>query len=193
MKEQDNDKLLIFGLQNNDPQAYKELYSRYAPRLQAFASKFRMTPEEADEIVQETFIRIWLHRHKIDADSAFSAYIITIARNLIYNQIRKTAFREDYKKDLLREQSGQLEMPADSELKNLINKAILSLPEKCRLIFRKSRFEGYTNAQIAEELKISKSTVENQLNKALKTIRKELEEKGYGTSLAFFLFFFTSP
>lgn len=192
MKEDPNDKLLIFGLQNNDPHAYRELYTRYAPKLQAFATRFRMSREEADEIVQETFIRIWLHRHKIDADSAFSAYLITIARNLIYNQIRKTAFREDYKKDLMREKAG-LEMPADSELKNLINKAVLSLPEKCRLIFRKSRFEGYTNAQIAEELRISKSTVENQLNKALKIIRKELEDKGYGTTLAFFLFFFVSP
>lgn len=184
-----NESTLVLELRAGSPGAYRALYERYAPRLQAFSMRFRLSGKEADEIVQETFIRVWLHRDKIDPAANFSAFLVTIARNLIYNQIRHSVTREKYRKEFGRTARDH-EFPADGELQRLINNALTQLPERCRQVFRKSRLEGYSNAQIAEEMNISKSTVENQLNKALKLIRKTLENNGYGSFLYFFLFFF---
>lgn len=189
---ENSEYLLVLGLQAGNAGAYQKLYDLYASRLKALAVRLRLSEEEANEIVQETFIRIWLHRQKIEPAASFSAFIITIARHLIYNQVRKSATRENY----IREVSGQMNMLHDmqshGELQRLIHHLLQQLPDKCRQVFRKSRFDGYSNAQIAEEMNISKSTVENQLNKALKLLRKGLEEKGYGPTLVFLYIFLQS-
>lgn len=180
-----NDQHLLECLRNGDAAAFRTLYEKAAPRLQGFAARFRLSREEADEIVQETFIRIWRHREKIDPSASFSTYLITIAKHLIYNSIKKAGYREAYINEvsvLLKQTSGQTALN-ERELQQEIGKAIMELPEKCRQVFRKSRLEGYSNQQIAEELNISKSTVENQLNKALRMIRQYLEVRGYNTSV----------
>ncbi len=187
MKQEDDDEwLLIPALNNGDPSAFRRLYGDYSPRLYGFCKRFGLSPEDAREIVQETFIRIWLHRDQLRPGINFSSYIFTIARNLIYNSLRRTAYWEKYLHEAgLNQVAGATTTaPGDErELQRLIGEAILQLPEKCRQIFRKSRYEGFSNQQIADELSISKSTVENQLNKALKTIRKFLENNGYGPAM----------
>ncbi|SIN91382.1 RNA polymerase sigma factor [Chitinophaga niabensis] len=185
-----NEQALVQQLRSGDPSAFRLLYERYAPRLAAFATRFKAGREEADEIVQETFIRIWKHRDRIDAGSPFEAYVITIARNLIYNQIRKAGHQQTYIREITNQFNQQDPAVNARELQQLIGKTMQELPDKCRAIFRKSRLEGYSNAQIAEEMAISKSTVENQLNKALKIMRKSLESHGYSTSLMAILFIF---
>lgn len=70
-----NEQALVQQLRSGDPSAFRLLYERYAPRLAAFATRFKAGREEADEIVQETFIRIWKHRDRIDANSPFEAYL----------------------------------------------------------------------------------------------------------------------
>lgn len=180
-----NEQALVQQLISGDPAAFRTLYERYAPRLAAFTVKFQASSAETDEIVQETFIRTWVHRQRIDPSLPFEAYIITIAKNLIYNHLRKAGHRQNYLREVSLQSGLRQEDPAVQirELQELIGKAMQQLPEKCRMVFRKSRLEGYTNAQIAEEMDISRSTVENQLNKALKIIRKNLESHGYGGAL----------
>ncbi|MGV3529767.1 MAG: RNA polymerase sigma factor [Flavisolibacter sp.] len=176
-----NDGMLIRGLQNGNADAFRALYNKYAPRLQGFAARFRISPEEADEITQETFIRIWLHRQQVREDAAFCTYMITIAKRLILNHLRQFARREMYIKEVTAGTSTAANISAgnEAELEKIIRKAIQDLPLKCREVFTMSRMEGFSNQQIAEELSISKSTVENQINKALKTIRRTLEKHGY--------------
>lgn len=184
MDQPTNEQALVHQLISGDPAAFRTLYERYAPRLAAFSAKLHASNAETDEIVQETFIRTWVHRHRLDPTQPFEAYIITIAKNLIYNHVRKIGHQQNYFREVSA-RAGRQEDPAVQvrELRDLIGKAMQQLPEKCRIVFRKSRLEGYTNAQIAEEMNISRSTVENQLNKALKIIRKNLESHGYGTTL----------
>jgi RNA polymerase sigma-70 factor, ECF subfamily len=176
-----DEQLFIHGLKEGDPSAFRQLYERYAPRIHAFCSRFRLSAEETDEIVQETFVRVWLHRTQLQHNAAFTTYLITIAKHLVYNNVRKQAHYKKYVQEVLTqvqyEQGHQV--LNQNELQRLIAAAMQQLPEKCRQVFRKSRLEGYSNQQIAEELNISKSTVENQLNKALKQIRKSLETNGY--------------
>jgi RNA polymerase sigma-70 factor (ECF subfamily) len=175
-----NEGELVHRLGENDSYAFRLLYEKYGPRLHAFCHRFRFSREEAEEIVQETFVRIWQNRQAIDPGRPFGSFLITIAKHLIYNQIRRNKYRSDY---LSQVRSGLPGLPLDqageAELQQLINQAVLGLPDKCREVFCKSRFEGYSNQQIADELRISKSTVENQLNKALKRIRTYIDHHGY--------------
>jgi RNA polymerase sigma-70 factor (ECF subfamily) len=181
LAEESDEQLFIDGLREGDPSAFRKLYEQYAPRLQAFCSRFRLPPEEVAEIVQETFVRVWLHRNSVQSNAAFGTYLITIAKHLVYNNARKAAHYKKYVQQVLTQvqhEQGQ-QVVNKNELQQLIAGAMQQLPDKCRQVFSKSRLEGYSNQQIAEEMNISKSTVENQLNKALKIIRKSLETNGY--------------
>jgi len=174
---------LVPELRNGNPSAFRHLYGAYGPRLYGFCKRFGLAPDDAREVIQETFIRVWEHREDLRPDTSFSSYLFTIARNLIYNALRRATYWEKYLREagLQQPAGGTSSTPSDErELQRLIGEAILQLPDKCRQIFWKSRYEGFSNQQIADELAISKSTVENQLNKALKTIRKILESNGYG-------------
>lgn len=176
-----HEQILKKNLRAGDPAAFRALYENYAPRLTGFVIRFGCNREEVDEIVQETFVRVWQHRHNINPEASFSTYIITIAKNLVYNQVRRAAVRDKYLRQISAQVVQQHTHSAINvrELQQFIGKAILLLPDKCRQIFRKSRLEGYSNQQIADEMSISKSTVENQINKAQKIIRKCLKENGY--------------
>jgi RNA polymerase sigma-70 factor (ECF subfamily) len=170
----------VEGLRENNPQSFKVLYEKYAPKLHAFSSRFNFTRQEAVEIVQETFIRIWQSRQSIYPDKYFNTFLITIAKHLIYNQIRRNTYRARYVNE---QKSGIEKIASDAanerELQKLIHKGMGNLPDRCRKIFSKSRIEGLSNGEIADEMNISKSTVENQLNKALKKMRLYLQHNGF--------------
>ena len=72
------------------------LMGAYGPRLYGFCKRFGIAPEDAREVIQETFIRVWEHRHEIRPDTSFSSYLFTIARNLIYNSLRHAAYWDKY-------------------------------------------------------------------------------------------------
>ena len=184
-----NEIELVIKLQQGDTTAFKILYEKYAPRLKAFSSRFNFTLEESEDIVQETFIKIWENRETIIPTSSFNTFLITIAKHLIYNQIRHSVYRKNYSKEILYVSSHNSTPGNERDLQQLIEKSIKKLPEKCRQVYQKSRIEGYSNSEIATEMNISQSTVENQLNKALKRLKQSMQNAGYGTSPVFLLLF----
>lgn len=187
-----NETDLILGLKNSDNEAFKILYEKYAPVLQSFSSRFNFSRHETEEIIQETFIRIWQNKHTIDPDRPFNTFLITIAKNLIYNQIRHVRYVEKYINEIRGNPEAFYSSPqGEGELKQMINNALPLLPQKCREIFKKSRLEGFSNQDIATELNISKSTVENQLNKGLKIVRSYLQKNGIGTMMFFIAVYFS--
>ena len=192
MEEGFDERALMQGLRDGDQSAFRQLYGIYSPRLYLFSKRFQLDPEDAREIVQETFIRAWEHRTGIRPGDAFGPYLFTIARNLVYNFLRRATYWEKYLRDVsLGQQAAQAAYApgGEHELQRLIGQAMQQLPDKCRQIFWKSRYEGFSNQEIADDLAISKSTVENQLNKALRSIRKFLESNGYGPALLLVLNF----
>lgn len=181
MAETLNERDLVEKLRQSDPAAFKILYEKYAPRLKAFSTRFNFTLPESEDIVQETFIKIWKTRDTINPDTSFNTFLITIAKHLIYNQLRHSTYRKKYRNEisLLSQQSTSL--GNEKDLQELIEKTITKLPDKCQQIYRKSRMDGYTNSEIAREMSVTKSTVENQLNKALKKLKNQLRNAGYGS------------
>lgn len=172
---------LIAGLKKGDHSAFNELLNIYGRRLYYFALSYRIPKEEAEEIVQEVFIRIWKNKHTLNEQLSLGGYVITLAKNLILNSIRKKVSTETF----LMHAKGQEKHTNNTEeeviytdLEALIQQAFKKLPPKRQLIYRMSRYEGLSNQEIAEKLNLSKSTVENHLNLALNYFRKVVRQAG---------------
>ena len=161
-------------------QAFEQLFRDYYPRLCAFALSLLHDREEAEEIVQTLFCRLWEQRDSIDITNSVQAYLFRAVRNASLNQIKKTQIREAYKVMNLDNINSYPEFQPDritqSELSKRLEKAIAGLPEQCRLIFKMSRFEALKYREIAEQLGLSIKTVENQMGKALKILRGEMSD-----------------
>lgn len=176
---------LVKKLIKGDEKAFSELFQLYAGNLLNVSRRYVPDHEEAREIVQETFYRVWKYRKNMNAQLSFKAYIITIAKRLIFNQTKKRlhelAYKEYFIKNYINKANSIEEYIDFEELDRKITSGIDKLPPKRREIFLLSRRDGWTNQDIAEKMNISVSTVENQMNKALKYLRK------YISLLLFFL------
>jgi len=167
-------------LKEGHESAFEMLFKKFYQPLCSYAYSFLNDKEEAEEIVQSTFITVWDKRNTLEIQSSFKAYLYRMVRNACLNAI---------KHDKVKQQHTALQMAAGeptyenvaqhvlaNELEQRIEGALRVLPEQCRLIFQLSRFEELKYAEIAEQLDISVKTVENQMGKALKILRDQLKE-----------------
>ena len=184
-----DDAKLIRLLQGGDEEAFKHTYDIYGTKLFHFVRRLGLPDEDATDVVQETFVRLWEYRWRIDAALSLDAYVFTIARNLVYNQLKRRAVKHRYLLGVLEGDQTVCEID-DRELRTLIDELVEEMPERRKAVFRMSRLEGYLNQRIAEELDISKSTVENHLNKALKHLKERLGQLGYGTAVLWSIYLF---
>jgi len=174
-----NEQQLLQLLKTGNASALKGLYSLYAEKVYYFSFRYLRNSADSEEIVQEAFLKIWVHRNEIDESQSFNNYLFTITRNIIFNQYRKkineSAYIE-YLKPLINDLDSSTEDTIDSnDLSDFLYQQIDKLPPQRKLIFKKSRVEGLTYPQIAAELNISEKTVESQIRLALQTLRKEMK------------------
>lgn len=173
------DQQLITSLQNNDEQAMDILFRRHYSFICRAVYRVLKDSNLAEDIAQEVFLGLWKKRENLNITSSVQAYLKKAAINKSLNYIRdqKIKFDDEEKLPLLsnNQSTTQQQLEAD-DLQKQINDAIGSLPEKCRLVFSLSRFEEMSYQEIANELNISIKTVENQISKALKILRKLLKE-----------------
>jgi len=170
----------IVGLRKGSFSAFDHLFSVYKDRLYAFAIGYLKIEEDAKELVQEVFVKVWENRHHIDTSRSFKAYLFTITKNTILDYFRKKASERTYL-EYIREHTGFIVDSPEEEIEyaDLMEKAesfIEKLPSRQKEIFMMSRKQGLTNEEIASILQISKKTVENQITLAKKYLRKRLGE-----------------
>ena len=165
--------------------AFETLYQLYFQKLFHFANNYIEDEEEAKEIVQNIYFKLWKKRAKLELDLNLHSYLFKMVINACLDYFKHQKVRANYKDycDSERKSINHLALLDDSsssfvedELLAKINKSVDKLPEACKRIFIKSRFQGLKHKEIAEELNISTKTVENQLTKALKFLRMELKE-----------------
>ncbi|SMC38637.1 sigma-70 family RNA polymerase sigma factor [Pedobacter africanus] len=180
-----NEKHLITSLNNGDESAFVKLFEMYAPVLQSFMLKLKVDSEDVNDTVQQTFLKVWENREKLDPNVPLKNYIITIAKNDLYNKVQRSIVAKKHN-DLLGSRHQVFE-PSFSDLTKVLNEILDSLPEKRAKVFKMSRIEGYSNKEIAQELGISKSTVENHINNSSAIIKKLLKNFGFWTTSLFFL------
>lgn len=176
MKKTD-DILLLKLIQSGDEQAFKYLFDTYFVSLCRYMHLYLDDRQEVEELVLDLFMYVWEHREHINIHLSLKAYLFQAARNKCLNCLRdrKQTLSLDEVGDVFKDETASaLEV---EELNRLIAEAILSLPDKCRNVFRKSREENLTNQEIADEMQISVKTVEAQITKALKRIKGFLDEQ----------------
>lgn len=132
--------------------------------------------EIAEDLLQEVFIKLWENRTNIEDKLSLKSYLYKIAKNLALNHFRHQKIVNDYTKSLAFYTKVNLNNPQqileDKEFQNHLLNAINKLPAKARVIFLLSKVDGLTYKEIAERLTISKKTVETQIVRSLKSIRK---------------------
>jgi len=173
-----DEKKLVSQLRNSEVKSFDIIFERYADRLYRFSYSLLKNDEEAKEIVQETFFRIWVKRHEIDSSKSFKSFLFTISYHLIIDQLRLKLKEQEYRR-FLKEYCKTEELPAESEadyetLNRQIAMVIEELPAKRKQIYTLSRENGMSYKEIAGQLNISVKTVENQINLALKHIKFRL-------------------
>lgn len=170
---------LVKSLSKGDILAFNTLYKEYSIRLYHFIHVYLKSKVESEEIVQEVFLKIWHKRGELKQELSFKSYLFTIAFNFLKKHFRTKARISKYinSATINRTDNGTNDNITFNSLFKQVNELVDKLPERRKEIFKKSRFDGLNNSEIAEELKITRKTVENQLTHALSFIRMNLREK----------------
>ena len=173
-------KLLSIQIQKikqGDGRAFEELFYAYCKPLIHFANRYLQDVHLAENVVQDVFLHVWEKREKLDPSLNIKTYLYTAVKNNALKQLRHQDIRRKHehfiKKQDLTIHSAE-EQWQQKETEQQILNAIEKLPPKCQLIFSMNRFDGLTYAEIAEVEGISIKTVETQMGRALKSLRKQL-------------------
>lgn len=181
------DKALILQVSEGDEGAFRILFDQYRNKIFSIAWKITGVESAAEDVVQEVFIKLWMNKEKLAEIENFNAYLNTITRNHIFNNLRKVAYEQTFLEELIRLQSVNTIDVSDSvlynELQNLVHRAIQQLTPQQKKVFQLSRTDGLKHAEIAARLNISRSTVKDHIVEALRSIRTFLNAHEDLTSL----------
>ncbi len=171
------DKDIIPEIRSGSKKAFRIVYDVNYKLLLGVAINILKDTDNAKEVVQEVFFQFWKNHEQIKDGISIRNYLKRAVINRTINQIKyKSRFVVD---EPLHEIYAQTNTPQkELELKDLqekINKALLKVPEKARVIFVLKRHEGLSLKEIAEKLDVSTKTVENQITRAIKILKQEIE------------------
>ncbi|MEM7548602.1 MAG: RNA polymerase sigma-70 factor [Bacteroidota bacterium] len=159
---------------------FETIYNHYYQRLLFFSKRFVDSTELAEEVVSDVFFKLWKKRREISISSSFQSYLYTAVRNRCLDYLRKAQVSGDADDHVFENQPSEHSNPFDmlvsDSIFNKIETAIEELPTDRRRIFRMSRDQGLKYKEIAMQLNISIKTVETQMGRSLKHIRKRLSE-----------------
>lgn len=180
MTEKHDDQTLVQLLQKGNVEAFDLLFEGYSSRLFGFALKYFKNEADAEELVQEVFVKVWENRQMLKSELSFKSYLFTIALNQIRKHFNKKVTSLRYLESL-KQESEPSENPSLQEndfetVLQQINFIIEQMPPRRRDIFTKSKLEGKSSKEIAAELNISPGTVDNQVSEALRFIRTRLND-----------------
>jgi len=189
---QHDDRELVIQLQAGNMLAFDAIYKKYNQKLFRFAYYVLKSREDAENIVQEVFVKIWENRDKIRSHSSFSSYIFAVTHHatidLIRDKLKDNKFRDHL---LFLQEPFENPVQADMELdeaRNQAQEALAKLTERQRQIYLMHREEELTYNEIADKLSISVNTVENHMAAALKKLREHLKTSSSIGILFYFLF-----
>lgn len=166
-------------MKEGDEAAFSALYQLYAPLLIDFAASRLSSLEEARDIIHDLFVHFWQEREHTSITISLRAFLFAAVRYRIIDHIRRNSTRQKYADTLARLPVIELtseERLHDKQLQYALQEAVNELAPRMQEVFRLSRFEHFTTAQIAEKLGRSEQTVKNQLTTALSQIRAKLSQ-----------------
>lgn len=186
------EKELLNLAARGDEAAFKKLFTACWPQVYGTSLHITRSPEQARDLSQDIFLKLWEKRSKLAEVDQLDAYLYVLSRNHITDHLRKKVFNAENVDFLLEYFSSDAVSVHDKmeyrELENLLSRAVEQLPDKVREVFKLSRHEGLSHPQIAEKLNISVFTSRTYITRAIQEIRAYLARHGDHTALLAILF-----
>lgn len=179
MLDDNNDRQLVSRLRVGDKKAFEEIFRKYREKVYYFAIRYYNSPEDAENVVQDVFVKLWDEHEGVKEELSLNNYIYTIAKNHLFNIHRKKINEKAYRNyivDYLVQTPNLENELIYADLKAGIDKVIENLPAQRKKVFIMSNFEGFSNKELASILNLSVRTIEVHKSLALQTIRKALKK-----------------
>ena len=174
------DKELFQLISEGDETAFRQLFHLYAPRFRALALRITQTAAVTEDIIQETFLRLWISRDKLKEIEHPPAWLLRIALYQCFTYLRKQAAHHKAVSNMLPTEPvfSPEEDISYAFMREQVGVAVQQLPPQAKRIYLLSREQGLKIPEIAEKLSLSPNTVKNSLVRSLHTIRQHLERLG---------------
>lgn len=172
-----HEKLLVNELSQGNPDAFRELFMHYYSKVRYFILGL-LKSEEAEDLAQEVFVKVWSHREHFSEVKTFGSYLFVLTKNTTFTYMasrqkdKQSNFENQNEID--ESQATPYEELVAKDLQLLIDMIVDRMPPQRKMVYRLSRMAGLTNEEIAKKLHLSKKTIENHLNLALKELRNGL-------------------
>jgi len=193
MNEASSERDLVLALQRGDEEAFETIYGLYSQRLFGRLLKLVKIEAQAQEILQDVFIKLWQYRHSLDPEKSFRSFLFKIAENKVYDFFRKAARDKVMEANLISLSTTNYinieEYTRAEENLRLLYKAIESLPPQRQQVFRLCKLEGRSYKEVSELLSISLSTISDHIVKATKAIKEYFYKQPPSTLLITLLLF----
>ncbi len=181
----EDDQALMVRIAAGDAQAFRQLCDAHAQAIHVFAFRLLRNETEAQDIVQEAFLKVWLHAKKYQPRARVTTWLHTITRNLIIDRYRSAREKaQHFELDHEREHAPYSDRPSrlleKKSTAELVAAAIAALPERQQSALLLSHEQGLSQNEIAEVLDCSVDAVESLLKRARTTLRKTLETTDLG-------------
>ncbi|MEN8122961.1 MAG: RNA polymerase sigma-70 factor [Bacteroidota bacterium] len=173
-----DDKQLVMQLQSNEVKAFDILFHKYSKELYRFSYSLLKNDEDAKDIIQEVFLRIWKKRDEINSSKSFKSFLFSISYHLVIDLLRSRVKDKKYREFLVNYfESDSFSLKSELDYETIVKQiriAVDELPAKRKQVYTLSREIGLSHKEIAVRLGISVKTVENQITLALKHLRSRL-------------------
>jgi RNA polymerase sigma-70 factor (ECF subfamily) len=160
-----------------DTHAFENLFRKYYKLLYYYIWSYVKNAQIAEDIVQDVFLKIWLNRKTLHISSSVKSYLYTAVKNRALDNIKRTKIVSSVAVDIATSESFT-KTPGDElndqEIITAVHKTIDELPKRCRQIFKMKKYDGLSYTEIADILEISTNTVQTQMTRAFKYLRKHL-------------------
>lgn len=172
---------LIIEFKKGSHAAFRKIYEAYSGQIYSISKYIIKSECWAEEIVQETFLKLWLSREKVDEQQSLWSYLFVISKRLCFNKLRSIKNDRKAMEELasVMEVYRMEEKVVANEIRKLLDSSVSKLTNQQQLVWKMSREEGYSHRQIAEQLNISMNTVKNHLVQALKSVRIDFSKAEY--------------
>lgn len=175
--DKEEEKILMKKMSEGDESAFGQLFMAYYPKVRYFIYGFLKSNEEAEDLTQEVFLKLWTYRARFAGVATFGAYLYTLAKNTTFTYIESKHIRMDgFNEQPIADEASHTshEELVAKDLQLFIDMIVDAMPTQRRIVYQLSRKEGLTSEEISNQLQITKKTVENHLNAALKELRKAI-------------------
>jgi RNA polymerase sigma-70 factor, ECF subfamily len=169
---------LVQQIKEGNDESFREIFHAYYEGLCQYAFTLLRDMDDAEDVVQSMFLKIWEKRQELNINHTFKSYLYKAVYHQCVNQFDHRAVRLKFQERVTVDKSHRVQQPEvfPYELEERIVAVIKTLPKQCRTIFMMSRYQEMKYVEIAKELDISVNTIENQISKALRILREHFKD-----------------